>query len=110
MPLAAYTETVLHAFNGTDGANPSDALITDGAGNFFGTTGGAAFGTAGSVFKLLKPSTSGGSYTIAVLHTFAGTTDGQAPLSSLIKDPAGALFGTTFYGGAGGSGTVFKIQ
>jgi uncharacterized repeat protein (TIGR03803 family) len=48
--------------------------------------------------------------TLAVLHTFAGSpSDGAEPLSSLVRDAAGNLYGTTAGGGAYGNGTVFEL-
>jgi uncharacterized repeat protein (TIGR03803 family) len=46
-----------------------------------------------------------------VLHSFAGTfTDGSYPLSNLIVDKAGNLYGTTVGGGPAGLGTVFELS
>lgn len=47
-------ETVLHSFDGTDGAFPSGSLWRDAAGNFYGTTpyGGPGVCACGVVFKL----------------------------------------------------------
>jgi uncharacterized repeat protein (TIGR03803 family) len=98
--------TLLHSFSGTpDGVNPLAGLLRDGAGNLYGTThyGGTA-GGYGTVFKL----TAKGKLTL--LHSFAGMPDGQNPYSRLIRDPAGNLYGTTFYGGSSGYGTVFKLD
>jgi uncharacterized repeat protein (TIGR03803 family) len=36
-------------------------------------------------------------------------TDGGTPDASLIVNPAGNLFGTTYYGGTNGDGTVFEL-
>src|ERR1022692_4527375 len=41
--------------------------------------------------------------TYSVLHTFAGA-DGANPSAGLIGDPAGNLYGTTYYGGGGNCG------
>ena len=35
--------------------------------------------------------------------------DGRAPMAGLIQPTDGDLFGTTGYGGANNSGTVFRI-
>ncbi|HEY4847737.1 MAG TPA: choice-of-anchor tandem repeat GloVer-containing protein, partial [Methylocella sp.] len=73
---AAPTETVLHSFTGSDGANPDAGLIADNAGNLYGTTSnGGAFGQ-GVVFKLSP----GGTET--VLHSFTGG-DGATTSSPL---------------------------
>jgi uncharacterized repeat protein (TIGR03803 family) len=99
-------ETVLHAFTDLDGTNPLDRLVTDAAGNLYGTTeinGENGFGT---VYKL---DTSG---TYSVLYSFGGT-DGEYP-AGLAIDAAGNLYGTTQYGGLPcphktTCGTVFKL-
>lgn len=43
------------------------------------------------------------------VYSFTGTADGGNPLSSLVMDAAGNLFGTTFVGGAFGAGEVFEL-
>jgi uncharacterized repeat protein (TIGR03803 family) len=108
---------VLHNFTGgTDGANPSAGLISDAAGNLYGTTlyGGdlsCNSGTGcGTVFKL----TPSGKET--VLYSFTGAADGRFPQAGLVADVAGNLYGTTIYGGdlscnsGTGCGTVFKVD
>jgi uncharacterized repeat protein (TIGR03803 family) len=116
------TETVLHAFQGSDGCGLAGAnLLVDGAGNIFGVTygGGSSnscsidFAGCGTVFEI----SSGGTFTS--LYSFQGITgtvnDGGVPRSTLVADGAGNLYGTTSVGGvrfnnAGyGSGTVFEL-
>jgi len=121
-----WTETVVHTFNGNDGACPSEDLISDAAGNLYGTTeyGGAVKCVDGSgnaigcgvVFEL-SPGTNG-KWTEKVLHFFDGT-DGFNSRASLTFDGAGNLYGTTLSGGTGkctngngnvvGCGTVFRL-
>jgi uncharacterized repeat protein (TIGR03803 family) len=47
---------------------------------------------------------------LTVLYSFAGKTDGGTPLSSLVRDQYGNLYGTTQAGGSSGNGTVFKLN
>jgi uncharacterized repeat protein (TIGR03803 family) len=77
-------------------------------GNFYGTTlyGGAYCPPdgCGTVFKI----TSSGALT--TLHSFAGSpSDGANPYAGLVQDSDGNFYGTTYYGGANGDGTVIKI-
>ena len=107
--------TVLHSFtNNPDGTYPRAGLVRDAAGNLYGTTyqGGGAGCTAygcGTVFKL---DTTGRE---TVLYSFTGGADGGYPVAGLVRDSAGNLYGTTFYGGSSnncyqGCGTVFKLD
>lgn len=48
-------------------------------------------------------------YTEKVLHSFAGSPDGDTPLSGVIGDSKGNIYGTTYQGGASNLGTVFKL-
>ena len=97
-------ETVLHSFNGTDGSEPFAGLIRDSTGNLYGTTKFGGIWGNGVVFEL---DTTG---TETVLYSFTGGTDGSLPYASLIRDSAGNLYGTTFEGGASGSGVVFELD
>lgn len=100
------TETVLHSFQGapTDGASPLGSLIQGSDGNFYGVTSAGGTSNNGVVFKI----TPGGTET--VLHSFQGNpTDGAAPRGSLVQASDGNFYGTTYFGGANGSGAVFKI-
>ncbi len=109
-------ETVLYSFKGgSDGASPYlGSLITDAAGNLYGTTnvGGSGPCTGanqvlvgcGIVFKL-DPA---GNET--VLHSFTGGNDGAFPYAGLVMDAAGNLYGTaSSFLALGGFGTVFKL-
>ncbi|PYX46692.1 MAG: hypothetical protein DMG79_15670, partial [Acidobacteria bacterium] len=43
------------------------------------------------------------------LYSFTGYADGGDPLSSLVADSSGNLFGTAFVGGPNGAGEVFEL-
>ena len=49
-------------------------------------------------------------YSYSVLHSFNPQPDGGHPFAGLSRDAAGNLYGTTPWGGAAGSGTVFKAD
>lgn len=44
-----------------------------------------------------------------IIYTFAGGPDGANPMSDLVLDAAGNLYGTTQQGGASNCGTVFEL-
>jgi len=44
-----------------------------------------------------------------VLHAFTGGNDGSDPNSGLVADTHGSLYGSTFFGGASGQGTIYKL-
>lgn len=79
----------------------------DAAGNIYGATinGGAYNGRI--VFELV-PRVGGSSYNEKILYSFPEGPDGGNPLSGLIFDGAGNLFGTTYAGGSG-IGVVFEV-
>ncbi len=113
---SGWTEKILHSFNynNTDGFDPIGGVIFDQQGNLYGTTKwGGNFGNQngfGTVFELTPL---GGTWTETVLYSFTGSTtnaDGQNPLSDLVFDAAGDLYGTTEYGGAPQVGTVFALM
>jgi len=115
-PAQAQTETVLYNFcsAGTtcpDGQDASSSLIADGTGNFYGTTQfggiGAPYGR-GTVFEL-SPNGNGG-WTETVLYAFTGGADGGEPVSPVMFDSQGNLYGTAQNGGAYNYGVVFKLS
>jgi uncharacterized repeat protein (TIGR03803 family) len=63
----------------------------------------------GILLCLAAVSSSARAQTLAVLYSFTSYADGYPP-SGVIRDTAGNLYGTTFYGGTPGNGTVFKLD
>jgi uncharacterized repeat protein (TIGR03803 family) len=103
------TFKVLYNFTGgADGAGPSGSLVVDKLGNLYGTAGaGGVFGQ-GAVFKL-SPN-SDGTWTESVIRSFLiNGPDGYNPMSNLIIDAAGNLYGTTASGGVNDKGTAFEL-
>ena len=100
-----HNETVLHSFIGSDGALPSTVLISDSAGNLYGTTEFGGSHGNGTVFEIAA-----GTHEESVLCSFgSSSTDGFNPFAGLISDAAGNLYGTTEAGGLYNEGTIFKI-
>lgn len=133
----AGTATLLYSFTGPpDGAAPKRVLIQDAAGNLYGTASGGGLGPCFTIFN--EPPTPptkvfcGIVFAIdatgneTVLYKFSGQPDGAVPLSGLIRDASGNLFGTTYQGGTGhceesgtsvialptetGCGTIFMLD
>ncbi len=107
-------ETVLYNFTGgLDGAQPESSLTLHN-GNLYGTTQTGGILGYGVVFEL-SPNGSGG-WNETVLHQFAlgeiPPPDGGFPVSNVIFDSAGNIYGTTMFGGpadCGDCGTVFEL-
>jgi uncharacterized repeat protein (TIGR03803 family) len=112
--------TTLASFDGPPGmSNVQCSLVTDGQGNFYGTTwwGPAAVPGlsegAGTVFRW-----SAGTG-VTILATFGGT-DGSSPQCGLVADGQGNFFGSTAWGGTGWDltapqwteayGTIFELS
>lgn len=133
-----WSETVIYSFcsdqvnsSCLDGAFPEAGLFLDSAGNLYGTAKGGGsqaacftgLGGCGIVYELSPPAIPGDSWTETVLYNFcsvssngASCTDGYSPISQLISDKDGNLFGTTSGGGTGhkgnavSGGTVFELS
>jgi len=102
------TLTVLHSFDGSDGAGPESTLVQGADESFYGTTQFDGAHGYGTVFKI----TPGG--TLTTLYSFCSQNDcadGAEPQAGLLLATDGNLYGTTFgYPGILAQyGTVFKI-
>ena len=110
---ASGNETVLHSFTGADGAYPGDqALVLDSSGNLFGTASSGGAHGKGVVFELAP------SGQLQVLYSFQGKADGGTPVTGLLLDKNGVIYGEASAGGNfsncseskfTGCGVVFKI-
>ena len=103
---------ILHNFSGgEDGSEAGDTLVLDSEGNLYGMTGLGGVLTCnppygcGVIFKIDPTEAE------TVLYRFANeTSNGYNPISGVIRDASGNLYGTTYRGGANGMGTVFKLD
>ena len=109
-----WTEKILYEFQGgADGSLPN-ALRVGKQGVLYGTTGLGGASGDGTVFQLTPPTSTSG-WKESVLYSFTGGLDGAAPLSTVILDQLGNLYGTTTRGGSSscrpgqGCGSVYKL-
>jgi len=103
-----WTESVIYSFSGPDGYLPGSTIFVDKNGNLFGTTIYGGANGLGTIFELQYDSQLG--WTEKFLYSFQNGTDGSAPLSGLVSDSAGNLYGATIDGGINGGGTVFELS
>jgi len=114
-PAQAQTLKVLYSFTGgPDDQGCPNPLTMDKAGNLYGTTStGCNVDHGGVVFRL---TTHGSGWVFNSLYRFQGGSDGWDTYDPVVFGPDGALYGTTFAGGAWGNcygsscGTVFKLM
>jgi uncharacterized repeat protein (TIGR03803 family) len=116
-PSGAFS--VVYSFAGppNDGYGPNGTLLWDPLrGNFYGVTGagGNNDGGVGTVFSITPSGTETVLYNFCSLPNCA---DGENPISGLVEDAQGNLYGVTAHGGnpacevTGAScGTIFKLD
>jgi len=102
-----WTESILWNFTGgSDGGSPASGLMTDSAGNLYGTAQSGGSNGYGLVFQMTQ---SGGSWTRHTLYSFQNHSDGANPSGGLILDASGNLYGSTPSDGSSGGGTIFEL-
>ena len=98
----------IYSFRGQpDGVFPYGALLFDHLGNIYGTTYYGGENGIGSVYQLSPRAI--GEWNESVLYSFQEGSDGNSPISNLVDDGVGNLYGTTSEGGLG-RGTIFKLS
>ena len=104
----SWTEQVVYSFTGSpDGASPMDGPVFDRTGNLYGTTYAGGANGWGMIYQLA--STASG-WTESVVHDFQNGSDGRIPMSNLIFDNSGNLYGATQAGEANGGETLFELM
>lgn len=107
-----WTETVLYTFTGlNDGDNPGADVTRDPAtGTLYGTTEYVDGDQTGTIFQLVPPTSTEGTWTYNVLYTFSNPANGYFSLGPMLLTANGTLYGTAALGGAYGAGVVFSLQ
>lgn len=103
-----WTESILYNFaGGNDGATPESSLAIDSEGNLFGTTSaGGGRRNLGTVFRLTNGTS--GEWTENVFQ-FSSNGLGALPTTPVTLGTSGQVYGTTFLGGSGDMGVMFRI-
>ena len=96
-----WSETILYAFQGSDGAGPSSTVVFDRAGNLYSTTAAGGPGGAGVVFEL-SPNPDG-NWTEQILYAFS---DYATPYAGVTFDFQGNLYGAAE---GNGYGYIYKL-
>lgn len=93
-------------FPSQSGNTPLGSLILGADGGLYGATSGGGTNGTGTVFRFTTDGT-----VYDVLFDFsANATDGNTPQFGLVQGNDGALYGTTWYTGSNGVGTLYKLQ
>ena len=101
--------SVLHRFNGREGAFPSSGLAEDKQGNFYGTTSGDGAFACGTAFRISPKA--GGGWKYSTLYNFVE----GASAGSLAIDSSGNLYGAisgvmSQTCQAQGTGEIFRLS
>jgi uncharacterized repeat protein (TIGR03803 family) len=103
----------LYLFSGgSDGGDPEARVIIGPNGSLYGTTKSGGSGRGGTVFNLQPPvgvcKTVSCPWRETVLYNFSGP-DGSGPVSEVVFDQTGNLYGTTAYGGTNDYGVAYEL-
>ena len=108
----AYEESGVFSFGLENGAYPAADFVESGKTLYTTTVDGGKYGY-GAIVALSSAGT------ITDVYDFQNAPDGAYPQAGLVADSAGALYGTTYYGGSGSCphgghlfyrcGTVFRF-
>jgi uncharacterized repeat protein (TIGR03803 family) len=98
---------VLHSFtnNFVDGELPYSSVMEGRDGLLYGTTSGGGDTLNGTIYRLGMNNSS-----YAVLRAMNFSADGGWMRAGLTQGPDGVLYGTTYSGGPGKYGTVFRMN
>ena len=107
----AWSETVLHRFQRSDGFSPEAGVTIGPGGVLYGTTyegGTGPFGKNGTVYAVRPPSSAGGAWTEVTIYDF--TCCGPYLPTGGVVLAGGTLYGTTSMGGTSNGGTAFALE
>lgn len=101
---------LIHSFTSAEGVIPYSHLVLGPGGYLYGVCAQGGTNNSGTLYRT---DTLGN---ITVLHNFGPSDlhfagpDGVEPLGNIVVMADGTVFGSTFYGGANGTGVIYKID
>lgn len=107
---AGWDESVVYSFGPPpDAGGPFAGLISDVAGNLYGTTAGGGEHGNGAVYEL-SPASGGYNYSVIYGGFYNPEMGNGGPRSPLVMDAAGNLYGTTSSTGTNHDGEIFELS
>jgi uncharacterized repeat protein (TIGR03803 family) len=104
----AWKLKVLHAFTGgSDGIGGSAGRLVLAGNHLYGTATSGGDNSQGTAFELTQGKH--GNWRFKPTYEFTGQPDAGFPYGGLALDTSGNLYGTTYYGGASGMGSVYRL-
>jgi len=104
--LASWDEAVLGYFDIETGWYPQGDVAFDRQGNFYVTAAVGGTTDNGTLFQFVP---SGSGWTSNVIYSFQGSLDGGNPVSGVVIDRSGALYGITEEGGRH-AGVIYQVS
>lgn len=108
--------SVIHHFKGggDDGSTPEGQLIVGADGKLYGTTMLGGSGDRGTIYRISTGGQYEQLYSFPPLRNFndlglATNSTGANPRAGLMLSQDGDYYGTTYQGGAGGNGTLYRM-
>jgi uncharacterized repeat protein (TIGR03803 family) len=98
----------IHTFSGSDGATSYTPVTFDAAGNLYGTTRTGGTHGYGVVFEMKQ--NADGVWNEAVIYSFTGGKDEGFPMSGVVFDSSGNLYGTNVGVAEDAPGVVFELS
>ena len=117
--IYSFTAQVVEHINGTyytstnsDGDSPEAALTLGADGNFYGTTTADGINGGGTVFQVTANGTLTTLYSFTVIPYWliGGNFSGWNPRGGVTLGPDGNFYGTTYGGGSGGGGVIYRLS
>jgi len=107
MAISSPAQTIIHRFNGTNGANPWAPPVEGLDTYLYGTTESGGKHLKGTVYKLSPTGAAAGLYSFCAK---TGCPDGASPMAGLVAGADGYLHGVTWSGGAFQLGESFAFS